>query len=86
MQEFLRGVYGEEPTLRGAGLYNNYFKLSEMEAGSQEFEDAKTLMRARLAEEISDVAQQYELFLHEHVKTRERHEWPPRRLHMLSGR
>jgi len=68
MQEFLRGVYGEEPTLRGAGLYNNYFKLSEMEAGSQEFEDAKTLMRARLAEEISDVAQQYELFLLEHVE------------------
>ncbi len=68
MKEFLRGVYGEEPTLRGAGLYNNYFKLSEMQAGSQEFEDAKTLMRARLAEEISDVAQQYELFLHEHVE------------------
>ena len=68
MKEFLRGVYGEEPTLRGAGLYNNYFKLSEMKAGSQEFEDAKTLMRARLAEEISDVAQQYELFLHEHVE------------------
>jgi hypothetical protein len=68
MQEFLRGVYGEEPTLRGAGLYNNYFKLAEMQAGSQEFEDAKTLMRARLAEEISDVAQQYELFLHEHVE------------------
>ena len=68
MKEFLRGVYGEEPTLRGAGLYNNYFKLSEMQAGSQEFEDAKTLMRARLAEEISDVAQEYELFLHEHVE------------------
>jgi len=68
MKEFLRGVYGEGPTLRGAGLYNNYFKLSEMKPGSQEFEDAKTLMRARLAEEISDVAQEYELFLHEHVE------------------
>jgi hypothetical protein len=68
MQEFLRGVYGEEPTLRGAGLYNNYWKLSEMKPGNQEFEDAKTLMRARLAEEISDVAQEYELFLHEHVE------------------
>ena len=68
MKEFLRAVYGEEPTLRGAGLYNNYFKLSEMKPGSQEFEDAKTLMRARLAEEISDVAQEYELFLHEHVE------------------
>ena len=68
MQEFLRGVYGEEPTLRGAGLYNNYWKLTEMKAGSQEFEDAKTLMRARLAEEISDVVQEYELFLHEHVE------------------
>ena len=40
MKEFLRAVYGEEPTLRGAGLYNNYFKLSEMKPGSQEFEDA----------------------------------------------
>ena len=39
-----------------------------MKPGDQEFEDAKTLMRARLAEEISDVAQQYELFLHEHVE------------------
>ena len=68
MKEFLRAVYGEEPTLRGAGLYNNYWKLSEMNPGSQEFEDAKTLMRARLAEEISDVAQEYELFLHEHVE------------------
>jgi hypothetical protein len=68
MQEFLRGVYGEGPTLRGAGLYNSYFKLSTVQAGSQDFEDTKTLIRARLAEEISDVAQEYELFLHEHVE------------------
>ncbi len=68
MQEFLRALYGTEPTLRGAGLYNNYFKLSEIKPGSQEFEDAKTLISARLAEEISDVTQQYELFLHEHVE------------------
>jgi hypothetical protein len=68
MKEFLRAVYGEEPTLRGAGLYNNFWRLSEMKPGSQEFEDAKTLIRARLAEEISDVAQEYELFLHEHVE------------------
>jgi len=68
LQEFLRAVYGEQPTLRGAGLYNNYFKLSKVQAGSQQFEDAKTLMRALLAEEISDVAQEYELFLHERVE------------------
>ena len=68
MQEFLRGVYGEQPTLRGAGLYNNYFKLSKVQAGSQEVEDTKTLIRASLAEEISDVTQEYELFLHEHVE------------------
>jgi len=67
-QEFLRAVYGEQPTLRGAGLYNDYFKMSRVQAGSQEFEDAKTLMRARLAEEIADVAQEYELFLHERVE------------------
>jgi hypothetical protein len=68
MQEFLRALYGTEPTLRGAGLYNNYFKLSQMKPGNQEFQDAKTLMKARLAEEISDIVQQYELFLHEYVE------------------
>jgi hypothetical protein len=68
MQESLRALYGTDPTLRGAGLDNYRFKLSEMKPDDQKFEDAKTLMRARLAEEISDVAQQYELFLHEHVE------------------
>jgi len=68
MQEFLRGLYGVEPTLRGAGLFNNYFQLSRMKPDTQEFTDAKILFGARLAEEISDVAQEYELFLHEHVE------------------
>ena len=68
MQEFLRALYGAEPTLRGAGLFNSYFRLSGMKPDDREFEDAKTLIRARLAEEISDVAQEYELFLREHVE------------------
>ena len=33
MQEFLRALYGTEPTLRGAGIYNNYYKLSRMKPG-----------------------------------------------------
>jgi hypothetical protein len=68
MLEFLRGLYGAEPTLRGAGLFNDYFRLDKMQPGHPEFEDTKTLFRARLAEEISDVIQEYELFLHEHVE------------------
>jgi hypothetical protein len=68
MQEFIRALYGVEPTLRGAGFFNNYFRLTELQPGSEEFEAAKALFRARLAEEISDVVQEYELFLHEHVE------------------
>jgi hypothetical protein len=68
MQEFIRALYGVEPTMRGAGYFNNYFRLTEMQPGSEEFEEAKALLRARLAEEISDVVQEYELFLHEHVE------------------
>jgi hypothetical protein len=68
MQEFIRALYGVEPTMRGAGFFNNYFRLTEMQPGNEEFEEAKALLRARLAEEISDVVQEYELFLHEHVE------------------
>ena len=68
MQEFIRALYGVEPTMRGAGFFNNYFRLTELQPGSEEFEEAKALLRARLAEEISDVVQEYELFLHEHVE------------------
>jgi hypothetical protein len=68
MQEALCALYGTDPTLRGAGLYNYYFKLSKMKPGDQDFEDAKTSMTARLAEEIAEVGREYELFLHEHVE------------------
>jgi hypothetical protein len=57
-----------EAAVQVCNLYNNYFKLAKLQPGSQEFEDAKTLMRARVAEEIADVAQQYELYLHEYVE------------------
>jgi len=69
MQEALRALYGTDPTLRGAGLYNFYFKLSKMKPSDKDFEDAKTSMTARLAEEIADVGREYELFLHEHVES-----------------
>jgi hypothetical protein len=68
MQEALRALYGTEPTLRGAALYTYYFKLSKMKPSDPGFEEAKNLMTARLAEEIAEVAQEYELFLHEYVE------------------
>ena len=69
MQEALRALYGTDPTLRGATLYNYYFKLSQMKRGDPQLEEAKNLMAARLAEEIADVGLEYELFLHEHVES-----------------
>jgi hypothetical protein len=68
MQEFIRGLYGVEPTLRGAGLFHDYFRLEKLPPGSEEFEQVRTSFRERLAEEISDVLGEYELFLHEHVE------------------
>ena len=68
MQESLRALYGTDPTLRGAGLDNYRFQLSKMKPRDPDFEEAKNLMAARLAEEIADVGREYELFLHEHVE------------------
>jgi len=68
MQESLRALYGTDPTLRGAGLDNYRFKLSKMQPRDADFEEAKNLMAARLAEEIADVGREYELFLQEHVE------------------
>jgi hypothetical protein len=68
-QDGLHTLYGAEPTLRGVGMLHTYLKLTKLQPGGQEFEDAKTLMRVRLAEEAKDVLEHYELFLHEHVES-----------------
>jgi hypothetical protein len=68
MLESLRVLYGTDFTLRGVRLHTYYSKLSKMKPAGQEFETAKNLMSARLAEEISDVGREYEVFLHQHVE------------------
>ena len=68
MRESLRALYGTDPTLRGIGIGAYYYKLSRMKPDDPDFETAKNLMTARLAEEIVDVGREYDVFLHEHVE------------------
>jgi hypothetical protein len=68
MLRILRALYGQEPTLPGAGLFNQFLKLEKMPPEGQEFEDAKKLFIMCLAEESSHALSEYELFLHEHVQ------------------
>ena len=67
-QDCLYTLYGAEPSLRGAGMLHTYMRLTKMQPGGQEFEDAKNMMRSWLGEEGKDVLEHYELFLHEHVE------------------
>ena len=64
----LNALYGEQPTLRGAGLFNIYLKLDKLPPGSQEFAEAQKLFLVALRDESLDVLEEYELFLHEHVE------------------
>jgi hypothetical protein len=68
MHRLLLALYGQQPTLRGAGLLNQFVKLRKLRAEGQEFEKAKAVFDATLAEETTDVLEEYELFLHEHVE------------------
>ncbi|MGA2072123.1 MAG: hypothetical protein ABSH52_01345 [Terriglobia bacterium] len=68
MHRLLLALYGEKPTMRGVGLLNQFVKLRKLRAEGQEFEKAKTVFDATLAEETTDVLEEYELFLHEHVE------------------
>ena len=68
MLRILRALYGQEPTLPGAGLFNQFLKLEKMRPEGQEFEDAKKLFIMCLAEESSNALSEYELFLYEHVQ------------------
>jgi len=69
MLRILRALYGQEPTLPGAGLFNQFLKLEKMPPEGQEFEDAKKLFMMCLAEESSQALSEYELFLYEHVQS-----------------
>ena len=68
MHRLLLALYGEKPTMRGVGLLNQFVKLRKLRAEAQDFASAKTVFDATLAEETTDVLEEYELFLHEHVE------------------
>ena len=68
MHRLLLALYGKEPTLRGAGLLNQFVKLRKMRREGQEFENAKTVFGSMLADEHVDILEEYELYLHEHVE------------------
>ena len=71
MRRLLDALYGKQPTLRGAGLINDFRqfeKLKPEDPEDPEFQDAKKMFKLRLGEETSDVLGEYEIFLYEHVE------------------
>ncbi len=68
MHRLLLALYGQTPTLRGAGLLNGYVKLRKLGAEGQNFGDAKEVFKLGLLEETEEVLGEYDLFLHEHVE------------------
>ncbi len=68
LHRLLLALYGQQPTLRGAGLLNGFVKLRKLQSEGQNFADAKTVFNATLAQETEEVLGEYELFLHEHVE------------------
>jgi len=68
MHRMLLGLYGQQPTVRGAGLLNGFVKLRKLRAEGQEFVDTKAVFDMELARETEEVLGEYELFIHEHVE------------------
>ena len=68
MHRLLRALYGQTPTLRGAGLLNGYVKLRKLRSEGQNFGDEKEVFNLGLLEETEEVLSEYDLFLHEHVE------------------
>jgi hypothetical protein len=66
MHRLLLALYGQQPTLRGAGLLNGFVKLRKLRWEGQDFGDVKTVFNMTLAQETEEVLGEYELFLHEH--------------------
>jgi hypothetical protein len=68
MHRLLLALYGQTPTLRGAGLLNGYVKLRKLRSEGQDFGDEKEVFNLALMEEMEEVLSEYDLFLHEHVE------------------
>ena len=67
MQEALIALYGSDFTLRGVKMYELRYVLEKMPPG-EDLEKYKRDMMKWVAEEMSDVGREYELYLHEHVE------------------
>jgi hypothetical protein len=68
MHRLLLALYGQQPTVRGAGLLNGFVKLRKLRAEGQDLGDVKRVFEMTQAEETEEVLGEYELFLHEHVE------------------
>ena len=68
MHRLLRAMYGDKPTMRGAGLLNRFLKLRQMREKGQNVGEAKQVFEFMLSDEHRDVLEEYELFLREHVE------------------
>ena len=68
MHRLLLALYGEQPTVRGAGLLNGFVKLRKLRQEGRDFGDTKTVFEMEVVHETQEVLGEYELFLHEHVE------------------
>ena len=68
MHRLLLALYGQQPTLRGAGLLNGFVKLRKLQSEGQDLGDVKRVFEMTQAQETEEVLGEYELFLHEHVE------------------
>jgi len=68
MHRLLLALYGQQPTLRGAGLLNGFVKLRKLRSEGKDLGDAKTVFDMAVVAETEEVLGEYELFLHEHVE------------------
>ena len=60
-------LYGEEPTLRGAEIINFYHRFQEPHEATEENRALAARLKLTLQEETRDVAEEYALYLQEHV-------------------
>jgi len=65
---FLQGIYGDEPTLRGAQIINLFVDLLEAPEDAPFNEDSLAALRMALLEESRDVTEEYQCYLQEEVE------------------
>lgn len=68
-EDVLRGLYGDQPTFRGAGIVNLFRDLQKLGENDPRRDSLRGGLELALREEIRDVAEEYELFLEEHVQS-----------------